>query len=158
MDNEKKKKGRGKSFPGASLPECVEFAVKLEENLGRGMSHDREAISRVMGYSSNSGAGNVKVGAMSHFGFLEVSKGQYTLTESVAKIVRPYSEDEKKREIREAFFRPSLYCELIEAFSVSKQVPKELANILHRRFGINSNSCENAAKYFLESARDAGDI
>jgi hypothetical protein len=158
MDNEKNKKGRGKGFPGASLPECIDFAVKLEEDLGRGMPHDREAILRVMGYSPTSGAGNVKVGAMSHFGFLEASKGQYTLTENVAKIVRPCSDEEKKKEIKEAFFRPTLYNELIEAFSVSKQVPKELANILHRKFGISSGSCENAAKYFLESAWYAGVI
>ena len=157
MEKEKKI-SQSRGYPGASLEECVGFIKLINEKLGIGMLLERDQIAEAIGYSASGGAGQTKVAALVHFGFLGKESGKYNTTESVSKIIHPCSNNELQDEIKNAFLRPKLYGEIIEAYKDSGRIPQHIANILHRQFHVSSFACETAAKYFMESGRFAGVI
>lgn len=145
---------RGKKVPRHTLREAVEFIRTIVEACGRG-PFDRQSIAIALGHSSENGASNSKVGALTHFGLLERSGGAYRLSSIGFGIVFPTSEDESAACIAKAAIEPTVFAELYAEFA-GKAIPRLLPNLMQRRFGLSSNASEAAVTVFHETLSFAG--
>lgn len=156
-DSDKQPRERSKAYPGADLEGCARYTKAIKQNLGKGV-YDRDSLARAMGYDKATGAVNPKIAALVYFGFLQRASGGYELTPNASRITDPVDDNERKDELRAAFYRPTLYQELMAKFSPDGNIPAQLPTHLHRFHGITSASSDTAANIFLESGRFAGVI
>lgn len=153
---EKKMKTRSRSYPGASLKDCVAMIADIEKSFGIGISMDRNQIAKALKMSPKGGATFQRIGALVHFDLLSISGSKYKITENAVKILRPCTDGEKEEIIKEIFFSPVLYSQITEDLRGAEKIPEQLANIVHRNYGISASACEKAASIFKESGIFAG--
>lgn len=146
---------RSRAYPGANLENCVAYLLEIKRNLGKG-AHDRDSLATALGFDTVTGAVNQKVAALVHFGLLQRNSGGYELSPSSARITDPVNDQERKKELRQAFSRPTLYRDLLSKFGPEGQIPAQLATHLHRFHGITDAASTAAADIFLESGLFAG--
>ncbi len=150
-----KKRQRSKAYPGTTLEECVQLAIKIKRNLG-GSKHSRETLARGMGFSGVSGAVAPRIAALVYFGLLEKSGSEYWLSDESKRVTDPLDADEKQTALRAAVRIPSLYRDLLDKFEPDGRLPEQLSIHLHRFHGIAANAAEKAADIFRQSVVYAG--
>jgi len=141
------KKKRSAAYPLLSLPEAIEAAIMVVDNLGPG-PHSREALARGMGYASFSGAASGKVGALAHFGLVSRIAGRYLFTELAKNIFS--SPETSVLEISQAASRPALYRALIVRF-LGEALPKDMATLLASDYKITAKAAPAAAQNFIKT-------
>jgi hypothetical protein len=79
-----------------------------------------------------------------------------TTTPLAKAILKPTSEDEKKRKMVESFMAIPLFNAVATRFSGQPLPPSQaLRNILEREFGVESNRVSEAERILIDSAREA---
>jgi hypothetical protein len=150
MDSIVEKKERSRAYPSISLSDAIEKISLIKDNLGRG-PYSRESIAHAIGYSSVSGTSATKIGALVHFGLLDIERGGvYQLTDLAKMIASPKDDNEYNHAIITSIRKPALYNELIERFKGSS-LPKLLPNILEREYKIISRQSKYVSELFIES-------
>ncbi len=149
---------RSRSYPAIELQEANQI---LRERLGElkqqgGMKH--QEIAALLGYSSTSGGLGVrKIAALASYGFLEKNKGVYSLS-SFGKYVQDLEPQGHAwaAAIGSAFYKPSLFEDLILTYQASGWLPENLPETLEENFQIAHNASRTAARIFLKSGQFAG--
>lgn len=152
------KRERSKAYPSYNLQDCVENSRKIKEALGKG-KYSRDALAEAMGFSPNNADVQRRISSMVQFGLLEkyVKENSYSLiADRIDKITHPKNPSEVIETLKELFYLPTLYIEIMDKFTPDQQIPKQLANILYRDHGITQSASSDAAKVFLESGIYAG--
>lgn len=152
-----KNKQRSKAYPGTPLEECIRHALKIKKMLGPG-KHDRLSLAQAIGFKTVSGPVGSKIAALVHFGILDKIANTYSLSPESSRLTDPINDEERKMAVRDAFFSPTLFREIIEKFQSDGQVPVQLAVHLYRFHGIAQNAAEKVASIFRDSAEYAGII
>jgi hypothetical protein len=153
MPKQSNRSARGRAYPGHPIEESFNLLELVHQRLGDG-PFSRAAIAEAMGQAL-SGSSMVKIGAMSHYGFVDQRGGVYHISDLGRSILFPRSDDERQQAIVHAVRSPALYAELFDRFG-GKPVPGLLSNILHRELGVQAKAATRCADIFLKSATFAG--
>jgi hypothetical protein len=145
---------RGRKVPRHNLREAIDFLKQIHVGCGRGPI-DRENLAKALGHSSENGASNAKVGALTHFGLLERAGGAYRLSELAFGIISPTLEGEEHACLAKAALNPAVYSELYAEFC-GNAIPRLLPNLMQRRFGMSASIADTASRIFTESLEYGG--
>lgn len=144
---------RSRAYPSYNLEECINSAKHIKDSLGKG-KHTLEAIAEAMGYSPKNSGVSRRISSLVQFGLLEkhTKENSYSLIPGqIDKITHPKNNEEVITTVRELFYTPLLYAEIMGKYENDGQIPKILPNILYREHGITQSASQDAAKTFLES-------
>lgn len=146
---------RSRAYPGINLEKAVQLAKMIKQGLGKG-AHDRDSVSKGMGFQKFHGEIGRKIAAMVQFGLLNKKGSTYSLSQLSEKVTHPKNDIEFRDAIREAVFLPDLYKEVMEKYAPEGRLPSQLPNILHREYKITSSASHDAGKLLVESGIYAG--
>ncbi|MEL7484328.1 MAG: hypothetical protein AAFN41_08225 [Planctomycetota bacterium] len=153
MSDEKRKVIRGRTSPGHTLSQAVDFLFKIIDGVGEGPAA-RDLVCKALGHQSASGPALTKIGSLTHFGLLERSGGAYTVSPLGRRIKYHEDDTDRSQALAQAALEPSLYAEVVEAY-LGKALPPLLPNILVQSYGVapkNSNDVDQAIRETLEFA------
>lgn len=147
---------RSRAYPVEDLLDAVADADTILEAVGRG-AQSREVLADALGYQSAAGgtAGR-KIAALTQYGFLRRREGRYAPTDLAERACRSRDESERLGTLEEALYNPPLFREVLGRYEPEGRLPKRLANVLFRDFGITASASEKAAEVLRSAARQAG--
>lgn len=147
---------RSRAYPVEDLLDAVGDVDAILDAVGRG-AHSREILAEALGYQSAAGgtAGR-KVAALTQYGFLRRREGRYAPTDLAERVAKPRGETERLETLREALYNPPLFREVLGRYEPEGRLPKQLANVLFRDFGITASVSDKAAEVLRSAARQAG--
>ncbi len=146
---------RGRQAPMHTLEESLRFLRQLHQAVGTHPS-GRDVLVEALGHKAGSGTGQVKIGALSHFGLLKAKRGgTYELTPLAQRILMPRNDAESREAIADAARPPTLYRELTTQLA-AQQIPKLLGNLLARNYGVSAKNAESFAERFRETMEFSG--
>lgn len=147
---------RGKAHPKYALTDAIDMIKKIYEEC-RGAPTQIELIAEALGHKTNNWLCNNKTSTLQQFGLLvyDATEKKYQVTARAITILHPLDDNELKRELYNAFLEPPLYKAIMEDYA-GDFIPKALKNLMHRSYGINSDSATIASDLFRESAIYAG--
>jgi hypothetical protein len=161
QNGNKTKKARKKpvrsryKFPSYDLGIARQIAEKVEfEGAGR-LTEETLAIS--LHASAKSSGFRLKTLTARQFRLL-TKDGEMLSTTPLAKaILKPATEDEKKRKMMESFMTIPLFNAVATRFRGQPLPPSQsFRNILEREFGVENNRVNEAERVLMDSAREAG--
>jgi hypothetical protein len=157
METTERLREKSRSFPTLNLKDCIASIEMIRRAVGK-TPQDKVTFAKAMGHKDVSGPYLSKFASLIQFGLVSKTKtGQYILTESSYKILKPLSQEEKSNELLAAFKRPPLFLELLEQELQNQTfLPSHLDTILNRKYSITEKSSKNAAESFRESGAYAG--
>ena len=149
---------RSARYPSVPLAEAVAFCRQIDELGIDGLSAPQ--IATAMGYrnvKTNTFSG--RLSSARQFGLIVLNDQNYSITELALRILHPIDPDEVPQLLRQACLSPTLYSDLLRAYS-GKRLPEPeiLANLLMHRHHITSSAKMAAAESFFDSIRHAGII
>ena len=150
----KPKRQRSRAYPAFALGECIQWASTVRSELGC-TALSRSAIAWALGFKGLNGASARRIAAMSYFGLFERDNKGLKLSALSDRILKPLSDEEKRKAVVQAFLAPVLYAELMARFKLDGRIPTLLPNILARDYGILDAAARDAAEAFLASGRFA---
>lgn len=150
-----KKMSRSTSYPSISLSEGLKKLSMLKDSLGVNGEYDREATAKGMGYGSLSGSSARAVAALVHYGLLNRSKDQYSISDLGKKYLMPIEEGQSQEAIREAVLKPALLHKIYSEYE-GQQLPGQLKNILTITHGIQGAAADTALRVIKQSFNHAG--
>ncbi len=154
-DETKQKEDRGPKHPSDNLETAVEMLHRVRDGIGYSPAN-RETIVEALGYQGLSGTSARKLAVLNHFNLLDrVGNSTYRIGELGKRILAPREESEVQVALAEAAKAPSLYQRLFARFGDSA-LPSLLPNILMREFGVLSQTADEVARLFRETAEFAG--
>lgn len=148
------KKERGKRSPAFPLNEALGFLQAVSQNLGDG-PFSRDAIAKALGHTGITGAVSSKIGSLTHFAVLDREGNVYQVSPLGKRLLYPQSESERQEAVAQAARSPSLYGEILKAFS-GKSVPGMFGNILIQTFGVGADNAADIAKIFKQTMEFCG--
>ncbi|TSC78209.1 MAG: hypothetical protein G01um101429_897 [Parcubacteria group bacterium Gr01-1014_29] len=153
--NTKGSKARSRLYPRYDLEEAIKF-IQLVSRLGRKNVSEKSVADEDDKKLTNSGF----LGRMSsakQFALISRVDGKLSLTQLGNEIMFPLDDTTKARAIKKAFAMPTLYKELVDAFSGNK-IPEysSLGNRLINDYRIEACAKDVASKNFIKSAEYAG--
>ena len=141
---------RSPSYPSSPLGESIGHVRKIETAY-RQSQVDRTVAAKVIGYSGLSGPSNQTLAALAQYGLVErAGKGELRVTDRARAILHPNSPEEKRRNLREAAFEPSLFRELRERWPDIIPPEDGVATYLNR-LGFNRSAVKPAARAYLQT-------
>ena len=163
MENEEKKqdnkvsKARSKLYPRYDLEEAIGL-IEIVSKLGR-KNVSESAIAAETGKSITNSGFIGRVSSAKQFALISKDGGKLSLTQLGSEIMFPSDDAVKAEAVKKAFTMPTLYKELVDAFSGTK-IPEHssLGNRLINDYGIEVGAKDVAAKNFIKSAEYAGVI
>lgn len=148
-------KNRSASYPYLALADALERLASYKRAVGINGAFNREAVVKAIGYGSVSGASTRAVAALVHYGLLDRDKDMYSLSQLGRQYLVPIQDDDEESATREAALRPKLFRQIFTDYE-GQALPRQLANILAIRHGIQSKAAPLVVKIIEESFRFAG--
>lgn len=148
-------KNRSASYPYLPLADALERLVSFKNALGINGSFNRETVITAIGYGSVSGASTRAVAALVHYGLLDREKDMYSLSQLGRQYLVPIQDSDEKAAIKEATLQPKLFRQIFTDYE-GQVLPRQLANILAIKHGIQSKAAPLVVKVIEESFRFAG--
>jgi hypothetical protein len=143
-------RGRSPSYPNIPLKEAIELVGKIFKE-DRRNPVDRAVAAKHLGYSGISGAADMTLAALMHFGLLErVAKGEIRVTQTAVDIIHPADEGQRVRALRQAAFSPALFRSLRDRFPDGKFSNDSLKSYLTRE-GFLERAINPAARAYSET-------
>lgn len=160
MENEEKQvktkvsKTRSKLYPRYDLEKAINL-IEIVSRLGR-KNVSEKAVAAETGKSITNSGFLGQVSSAKQFALISKDDGKLSLTQLGNEILFPQDEATKVDAIKKAFTMPTLYKELVDAFSGTK-IPEygSLGNRLINDYGIEAGAKDVAAKNFIKSAEYA---
>jgi hypothetical protein len=149
------KKERSRAYPVMPLAEALSRIGSINDNLGINGHYNRETIATGMGYNGLNGASARAVAALTHYGFLDREKDQYSLSALAKKYLMPLEDDDRTNAIHAAALSPQLFIEIYRAFK-GQVIPKQFVNRLIQEFGIQQKAAPDVERIFRETMVTAG--
>jgi hypothetical protein len=153
-----KKPQRQKSpnAPAYSLQECIEDARKIFR-IESQVPISRESIADLLDLAAQSGPFNRKLSSLRQYGLLEPLGKDLRVSDLFLRIDHTLDETERRRALREALGRPTIFQGLLAHYEASG-MPSDLnlTNQLILKHRFTKKNAETVAKAFLESCRFAG--
>lgn len=142
-------------FPSYDFGIARQIAEKVEFEGAGHLSEETLAIS--LHASAKSSGFRLKTLAARQFHLL-AKEGEMLSTTPLAKaILKPATEEEKKRKMMESFMTIPLFNAVATRFRGQPMPPSQsFRNILEREFGVESNRVSEAERVLIDSAREAG--
>ena len=161
MENEEKilsnkgSKARSKLYPRYDLEVAIKL-IELVSKLGRN-NVSENAVAAETGKSITNSSFIGRMSSAKQFGLISKDGGKLSLTQLGNEIMFPPDDATKAEAIKKAFTMPTLYKELIDAFTGTR-IPEygSLGNRLINDYGIEAGAKDIAAKNFIKSAEYAG--
>jgi hypothetical protein len=142
-------------FPSYDFGIALQITQKVEfEGAGR-LSEATLAIS--LNASAKSSGFRLKTLAARQFRLLTKERDMLSTTPLAKAILKPTTDEEKKRRIMESFMAIPLFNAVANRFN-GQPLPttQPFRNILEREFGVESNRTTEAERILMDSAREAG--
>jgi hypothetical protein len=149
------KKERSRAYPVMPLSEALVRIKSINENLGSRGQCNRETIATGMGYTGLNGASARSVAALTHYGFLDRNKDQYSLSGIAKKYLMPLEDSDQAIAMSTAALSPVLFSEIYESFK-GQVIPKQFVNRLIQEFGIQQKVAPEVERIFKETMVTAG--
>jgi len=142
-------------FPSYDFGIARQITEKVEfEGAGR-LSEVTLAIS--LGVSAKSSGFKLKTLTARQFNLLTKERDMLSTTPLAKAILKPTTEEEKKRKIMDSFMTIPLFNAVATKFKGQPLPPSQpFRNILEREFGVESNRTAEAERILMDSAREAG--
>jgi hypothetical protein len=160
MDNSSDmRKGQRQKSPNApayGLQECLEDARKIFR-VENQVPISRESIAEHLSLAAQSGPFNRKLSSLRQYGLCEPIGKDLRVSDLFVRIDHALDETERRRALREALGRPSIFQGLLGQYETSG-MPSDinLTNQLVLKHRFTKKNAETVAKAFLESCRFAG--
>jgi hypothetical protein len=149
---------RSRKHPLLSLRECCFFSNRILGELGQSKL-ERKAVASLLGHrNEKSGLAGRKISSLSQFGMFRRSGGLYYASSLLKRISAPKSDDELRSALLESLETPPLFRRVLGVYRSQGRIPRRLANILVRDFGIAPKAGGTAATVLIRSAEYAGAI
>ena len=138
------------NYPTASFRKALEIA-EATQSLGGSCDIDTCAhkLNKKVG-----GAFGMVVSASQKFGFTEYKKNTLSVTDHFRLIHHAYTENEKKKYLKEAFLKPPVFSELYERFLGIELPISLLDKILIREFNVDEKFASRVSNYFVEGLKE----
>lgn len=144
------KKLRSPSYPTLALEAAVERTRKIQSAYSTS-AVDREAIARIMDYSSLSGASLQALASLNSYGLLERrAKGEAGVTELAMRILFAESPHELAQAAREAALMPRVFSQIAEKFEGHVPHKDGVISFL-RRNGFTEKAAKVTARTYVDS-------
>lgn len=142
-------------FPSYDFGIARQITEKVEfEGAGR-LSEITLAIS--FGVSAKSSGFKLKTLSARQFHLLTKEKDILSTTPLAKAILKPTTEEEKRRKMMESFMTIPLFNAVANRFKGQPLPPSQpFRNILEREFGVESNRAGEAERILMDSARETG--
>jgi hypothetical protein len=152
-------KGQRQKSPNApayGIQECLEDARKIYRAENQ-VSISRESIAEHLSLAAQSGPFNRKLSSLRQYGLLESIGKDLRISDLFLRIDHAADENERRRALREALGRPTVFQGLLGQYE-SSGMPSDinLSNQLILKYRFTKKNAETVAKAFLESCRSAG--
>ena len=95
-------------FPSIPLADALRFGDLLYKSAGR-TPVDTAVAVKAIGYSSSSGAARSTMSAMSSYGIISKSGGNYRISDECLKHLRPVAEQDRMDAARSMALKPELF-------------------------------------------------
>ena len=160
MDSEttgqKGQRQKSPNAPAYSLQECQEDTRKIFR-VENQVPISRESIAEHLGLAAQSGPFNRKLSSLRQYGLLEPTGKDLRVSDLFLRIEHATDEEERRRSLREALGRPTIFQGLLAQYE-SSGMPSDinLTNQLVLKYRFTKKNAETVAKAFLESCRFAG--
>ncbi|MCS6908529.1 MAG: hypothetical protein RML93_11705, partial [Anaerolineales bacterium] len=117
----------------------------------------RESIAEHLNLAAHSGPFNRKLSSLRQYGLLEPIGKDLRVSELFLRIENAPDENDRRRHLREAISRPTIFQGLLGQYE-SSGMPSDLnlTNQLVLKYRFTKKNAETVAKAFLESCRFAG--
>ncbi|VTZ28135.1 conserved hypothetical protein [Methylocella tundrae] len=143
-------RARSPSYPNTPLREAIVLIDKIFA-ADRRNPIDRAVAAKHLGYSGISGASDMTLAALMHYGLLErAGKGETRVTQLAVDIIHPHNEDDRRNALRRAAFSPTLFRALRERFPDGKFSSEALKSYLMRE-GFVESAVNPAARAYSET-------
>jgi len=157
-ETKKKKKRTSTKYPKYSLLKSLEIARAITDN-NAGNPFNRLLLAKALGLSPGSSKFRMLISASSKFG---LTKGSYnvkniSLNPLALSILKPKSENERKKGLKDALFKVEFYREVYAKYNNNRIPKKQLfKNILERDYEIPQAVTEQCYNLIIENAKDLG--
>ena len=152
----KVRKKTSTKYPKFSLMESLEIAKTIIDN-NAGRSYDRLSLAESIRQSPGSSKFRMLIIASSKYG---LTTGSYnapkiSLTPLASSILKPKSDAEKQRALKEALFNVDFYEKLFNMYNKNKIPAKEhFKNTLEREFEIPQDDTEQCYNLIMQNAKE----
>ncbi|HXG18964.1 MAG TPA: hypothetical protein VNN62_07815 [Methylomirabilota bacterium] len=155
-NNQTKVRHKSPNAPAYSLQECQEDARRIFRIEGQAPL-SRESIAEHLSLAPQSGPFNRKLSSLRQYGLLDPIGKDFRVSELFLRIDQTFDEQERRRALREALGRPSIFQSLLTHYENSG-LPSDinLTNQLLLKYRFTKKNAETVAKAFLDSCRLAG--
>ena len=152
----KPQRQKSPNAPAYTLQECLEDARKIFR-IETQASISRESIADHLDLAAQSGPFNRKLSSLRQYGLLEPLGKDLRVSDLFLRIDHTLDETERRRALREALGRPTIFQGLLAHYEASG-MPSDinLTNQLILKHRFTKKNAETVAKAFLESCRFAG--
>lgn len=142
--------------PAYSVQECLEDTRKIFR-VEHHVPISRESIAEHLNLAAHSGPFNRKLSSLRQYGLLEPIGKDLRVSELFLRIENALDENDRRRHLREAISRPTIFQGLLGQYEGSG-MPSDLnlTNQLVLKYRFTKKNAETVAKAFLESCRFAG--
>lgn len=143
-------------FPAYNLVDSAEVAKAIHSKGGGRATADH--LSAYLGYKSTSnGAYLSRVGAARHFGLIQKSGENFSLTPLATQILMPVYPEQAKQGLVTAFLNVDLYKRVFDDYK-GKELPNEfgMKNALKNIYGVVPGRVDVAYRGLMDSAEAAG--
>jgi hypothetical protein len=142
--------------PAYSVQECLEDTRKIFRAEHQ-VPISRESIAEHLSLAAHSGPFNRKLSSLRQYGLLEPIGKDLRVSDLFLRIENATDESERRRNLREAISRPTVFQGLLGQYEGSG-MPSDinLTNQLVLKYRFTKKNAETVAKAFLESCRFAG--
>ena len=154
--NRKRHRPKSPNAPAYDLQDCQEEARKIFRAEGQ-VPISRESIAEHLGLAAQSGPFNRKLSSLRQYGLLDPMGKDLRVSDLFLRIDHATDESERRRGLREALGRPTIFQSLLAQYENSG-LPSDinLTNQLVLKYRFTKKNAETVAKAFLESCRFAG--
>jgi hypothetical protein len=142
-------------FPSYDFGIARQIIEKVEFEGAGQLSEVTLAIS--LGVSAKSSGFKLKTLSARQFRLLTKSRDTLSTTPLAKAILKPTTEEEKRRKMLESFMTIPLFNAVANRFKGQPLPPSQsFRNILEREFGVESNRTTEAERILMDSARETG--
>jgi hypothetical protein len=156
IGDKKPQRQKSPNAPAYTLQECLEDARKIFR-IETQVPISRESIADHLDLAAQSGPFNRKLSSLRQYGLLEPLGKDLRVSDLFLCIDHTLDETERRRALREALGRPTIFQGLLAHYEASG-MPSDinLTNQLIFKYRFTKKNAETVAKAFLESCRFAG--
>ncbi len=140
------------NYPKTSFRSAMDLAVVVDK---LGGDCNKETCASQLGKKLSGGFVD-RITATKKFGLINVKKGTLSISPLYKDYKLAYNDQEKKIQLKKAFFKAPLFQEIFDKYKNSELPIKILDKVLIKEFEVDERYASRVGKFFIEGAKMIG--